>query len=69
MAWQHTVFAVIPAELGKKRHRPLSALRGQFAVYPVQCVGESGSLAIHFRREQVAYRVVEAKPVGVEPAD
>jgi hypothetical protein len=69
MAWQHTVFAVIPAELGEKGHRLLSALRDQFAVHPMQCVRESGSLALHFRGKQVAYRDVEAKPVGVEPVD
>ena len=69
MGRQHTIFAVILAELGKKGHRLLRALCHQFAVYPVQCVGESGSLAVHFRREKVAYRDVEGKPVGVEPAD
>ena len=69
MARQHTVFAVIPAELGKKRHRLLGALRDQFAVHPVQRVRESGSLAVHFGRKQVAYREVEGKPVGVEAAD
>ncbi len=69
MAWQHAVFAVIPAELGKKGHRFFGALRDQFVVYPVQRVRESGTLAVHFGREQVAHRDVEGKPVGVEPAD
>ncbi len=69
MAWQHTVFAVVPAELGKEGHRLLGALRDQFAVHPVQRVGESGSLAIHFGRKQVAHRDVEGKPAGVEVVD
>ena len=60
---------MVLAELGKKGHRFLRALCHQFAVYPVHCVGESGSLAVHLRREKVAYRDVEGKPVGVEPAD
>ena len=47
----------------------LSALRDQFAVHPMQCVRESGSLALHFGWEQVADGDVEAKPVGVEPVD
>jgi len=66
---QHTVFAVILAELGKEGHRFLRALCDQFAVYPIQRVRESGSLVVHLRREQVAYRGVEGEPVGVEPAD
>jgi hypothetical protein len=69
MGWQHAIFAMVPAELGKKSHRLLRALGDQLAVHPVQCVGESGSLALHFRREQVADRDVEVKPVGVEPVD
>jgi len=67
MAWQHTVFTVIAAELGEKGDRLGGALCDQFAVHPVHRVGESGPLASHFRREQVAYRDVESKPVGVEP--
>jgi hypothetical protein len=35
----------------------------------VHCLGEGGSLVVHFGREQVAYRAVEGKPVGVESAD
>ena len=69
MGWQHTVFAVIPAKLGKKGHRLLGALGDQLAVHPVHRVGESGSLAVHFRRKQVAHRDVEGEPVGVEPVD
>ncbi len=69
LAWQHTVLAVIPAELGKKGHWLLRALLHQLAVHPVQCVGESGSLAIHFGRKQVAYRGVEGEPVSVEAVD
>ena len=69
MVWQHTVFAVIPAELSQEGHRFLGALGEEFAVHPVQGVGESGPLPAHFGREQVAYRDVEAEPVGVEPAD
>ncbi len=69
MGWQHTVFAVIPAELGKKGHRLRGALRDQLAVNPVQRVGESGSLAVHFGRKQIAHRDVEGEPVGVEPVD
>ena len=60
---------MIPAELGQEGHRLCGALRDQFAVHPVQRVGESGSLAVHFGREQVADGDVEGKPVGVEPVD
>jgi hypothetical protein len=60
---------VIPAELGKKSHRLLRALGDQFAVHPMQCVRESGSLCVHFRGEQIAYRDIDGKPVSVEPAD
>ena len=66
---QHTVLAVVAAELGQKSHRLLGALGDQFAVHPVQRLGESGSLAVHFGREQVAHRDVEGEPVGVEPVD
>ena len=45
------------------------ALGDELAVHPVQRVGESGSLAVHFGWEQVAHRDVEGKPVGVEPVD
>ena len=69
MRWQHTVFAVIAAELGKKRHRLGSALCHQFAVNPVQCLAESGSLSGHFGRKQISYRNVEGKPVAVELVD
>ena len=69
MAWQHTEFAVIPAKLGEERDRLLGALRDQLAVHPLQRVRESGSLAIHFGRKQVAHRDVEGEPVGVEAVD
>ena len=66
MGWQNTEFAVIPAELSEKGHRFVGALRDQFAVHPLQRVRESGSLAVHFGRKQVAHRDVEGKPVGIE---
>lgn len=69
MCRQHTVFAVIPAELGEEGHRLLGALLHQLAVDPVQCVAESGSLSVHFGREQVAHRAVDCEPVSVEPMD
>jgi hypothetical protein len=69
MLWQHTVFAVVPAELSQKGDRFLGALGDEFAVHPVQGVGESGPLPAHFGREQVTYRHVEAEPVRIEPAD
>ncbi|CFS01238.1 Uncharacterised protein [Mycobacterium tuberculosis] len=69
LGWQHTVFAVVAAELGKKGHRFLGALRHQLAVHPVQRLPESGSLGAHVGWEQVAYRGVEGKPMGIEAAD
>ena len=69
MGAQHTEFAVIPAELSEKSYRLLGALRDQFAVHPVQRVRESGSLAAHFGRKQVAHRDVEGEPMGVEAVD
>jgi len=69
MGWQHTMFAMVPAELSEKSHRLLRALRDQLAVHPVQRVGESGSLDLHFGWKQVTDRDVEIEPVGVEAAD
>jgi len=69
MPGQHTVFAVIAAQLGEKGHRLLGALGDELAVHVVQGVGESGPLRSHLGREEVAHRDVEAEPVGVEPAD
>ena len=69
MLWQHTVFAVIAAELGKEGHRLLGALRDQFAEHPVQRLAERGALAVHVGRKQVAHRDVEGEPAGVEPVD
>ena len=60
---------MVAAQLGQERHRLVGALGDQLAVHPVQRVGESGSLAVHIGREQVAHRNVEGKPVGVEPVD
>ena len=68
MAWQHTVFAVIPAQLGEEGHRLLGALRDQLAVHPVQRMCESRSLAIHFGWKQIAHRGVEGEPLGIEAA-
>ena len=64
MGRQHTVFAVVPAELGQKGHRLVGALGDQFAVNPVQRVGESGSLAVHFGWEQVADRRCRGRTSG-----
>ena len=60
---------MVASQLSQKRHRLFGALGDQLAVYPVQRVGEGGSLAGHVRREQVARRNVEGKPAGVKPAD
>ncbi len=66
MVRQHTVFAMVPPELGQKRHRLPRAPRDQFAVHPVHRVAESGALGAHFGWEEIAHRGVEGEPMGVE---
>ncbi len=66
MPGQHTVFAMIPPELGQKRHRFLRPPRHQLAVHPVQRVAESHALGAHFGREQIAHRGVEGEPMRIE---
>ena len=55
VARQHAVLAVIPAQLGEKGHWLLGALVDEFAVDPVQGVGECGPLRVEVGGKQVAH--------------